>query len=62
MTLNAREFLQTDVVLPGIIIYALLGKARRRADERAGPTHTFLTSRPAARRYPGGGSMKRLAH
>jgi len=27
MTMNAREFLQTDVVLLGIIIYALLGKA-----------------------------------
>ena len=25
MTMNAREFLQTDVVLLGIIIYALLG-------------------------------------
>ena len=27
MTMNAREFLQTDVVLLGIIVYALLGKA-----------------------------------
>ncbi len=27
MTMNAREFLQTDVVVLGIIIYALLGKA-----------------------------------
>ncbi len=27
MTMNAREFLQTDVVLLGIIIYSLLGKA-----------------------------------
>jgi sulfonate transport system permease protein len=27
MTMNAREFLQTDVVLLGIIIYAILGKA-----------------------------------
>lgn len=26
MTMNAREFMQTDVVLLGIIIYALLGK------------------------------------
>lgn len=26
MTMNAREFLQTDVVLLGIIIYAILGK------------------------------------
>jgi sulfonate transport system permease protein len=26
MTMNAREFLQTDMVLLGILIYALLGK------------------------------------
>jgi sulfonate transport system permease protein len=26
MTMNAREFLQTDVVLVGILMYALLGK------------------------------------
>jgi sulfonate transport system permease protein len=26
MTMNAREFLQTDIVLLGIIAYALLGK------------------------------------
>ena len=26
MTMNAREFLQTDVVLLGIVVYALLGK------------------------------------
>jgi sulfonate transport system permease protein len=26
MTMNAREFLQTDVILVGIIVYALLGK------------------------------------
>jgi sulfonate transport system permease protein len=26
MTMNAREFLQTDIVLLGVIIYALLGK------------------------------------
>lgn len=26
MTMNAREFLQTDVVLVGILVYALLGK------------------------------------
>src|SRR5690606_2479735 len=26
MTMNAREFLQTDVVLVGILLYALLGK------------------------------------
>jgi sulfonate transport system permease protein len=27
MTMNAREFLQTDIVVLGIILYALLGKA-----------------------------------
>jgi sulfonate transport system permease protein len=27
MTMNAREFLQTDIVVLGIVIYALLGKA-----------------------------------
>lgn len=27
MTMNAREFLQTDVVMVGILLYALLGKA-----------------------------------
>ena len=26
MTMNAREFLQTDIVLLGIVVYALLGK------------------------------------
>ena len=26
LTMNAREFLQTDVVLIGILLYALLGK------------------------------------
>jgi sulfonate transport system permease protein len=31
--MNAREFLQTDVVLVGILLYALLGKA---ADLAAG--------------------------
>jgi len=27
MTMNAREFLQTDIVLVGILLYAALGKA-----------------------------------
>ncbi len=27
MTMNAREFLQTDIVLVGVLVYALLGKA-----------------------------------
>jgi sulfonate transport system permease protein len=38
MTMNAREFLQTDVVLVGILLYALLGKladVAARAIERA---------------------------
>ena len=26
MTMNAREFLQTDIVLVGILLYAILGK------------------------------------
>jgi sulfonate transport system permease protein len=26
MTMNAREFLQTDVVVLGVLVYALLGK------------------------------------
>ena len=26
MTMNARDFLQTDVMLLGILLYALLGK------------------------------------
>ena len=26
MTMNAREFLQTDIVLVGILMYAFLGK------------------------------------
>jgi sulfonate transport system permease protein len=38
MTMNAREFLQTDVVVVGILLYALLGKLAdmaARAIERA---------------------------
>ncbi|WP_432378615.1 aliphatic sulfonate ABC transporter permease SsuC [Duganella sp. P38] len=47
MTMNAREFLQTDVVLVGILLYALLGKA---ADlvSRAMEKH-FLRWNPAYR-------------
>ena len=35
MTMNAREFLQTDVVLLGILVYALLGKLADVADPPA---------------------------
>lgn len=44
MTMNAREFLQTDVVLLGIIVYALLGKladvATRAVERRALAWHS----------------------
>jgi len=47
MTMNAREFLQTDVVLVGILLYALLGKA---ADVSArGLERYFLRWNPAYR-------------
>jgi sulfonate transport system permease protein len=47
MTMNAREFLQTDVVLVGILLYALLGKA---ADWSArGMERHFLRWNPAYR-------------
>jgi sulfonate transport system permease protein len=47
MTMNAREFLQTDVVLVGILLYALLGKA---ADLVArGMERRFLRWNPAYR-------------
>jgi sulfonate transport system permease protein len=47
MTMNAREFLQTDVVLVGILLYALLGKA---ADWLArGLERHFLRWNPAYR-------------
>ncbi len=45
MTMNAREFLQTDVVLVGILLYALLGKL---ADVLAqGPRARSLRWHPA---------------
>jgi sulfonate transport system permease protein len=45
MTMNAREFLQTDVVLVGVLLYALLGKA---ADWSArGLERRFLRWSPA---------------
>ena len=49
MTMNAREFLQTDVVLLGILLYALLGRARTRWPARwsgACCAGTLLTGRP----------------
>jgi sulfonate transport system permease protein len=47
MTMNASEFLQTDVVLVGILLYALLGKA---ADWSArGLERYFLRWNPAYR-------------
>ena len=47
MTMNAREFLQTDVVLVGVLLYALLGKA---ADLSArGLERHFLRWNPAYR-------------
>jgi len=47
MTMNAREFLQTDVVLVGILLYALLGKLADLAS-RAMEKH-FLRWNPAYR-------------
>ena len=52
MTMNAREFLQTDVVLLGIIIYALLGKladmATRWLERRALAWHPGFQGKTAA--------------
>ncbi len=51
LTMNAREFLQTDVVLVGILLYALAGQAGRRVRARAwsasGCAGTPATSRNA---------------
>ncbi len=44
MTMNAREFLQTDVVLVGILLYALLGKLADVAAQRAGTLSAALAS------------------
>ncbi len=50
MTMNAREFLQTDVVLVGVLLYALLGKL---ADLVArGLEKHFLRWNPAYRGVP----------
>jgi hypothetical protein len=52
MTMNAREFLQTDVVLLGVIIYPLLGKLSdtiTRLFERAALPGTRATPAPPRR-------------
>jgi sulfonate transport system permease protein len=52
MTMNAREFLQTDVVVLGIVIYALLGKladmATRMIERRALAWHPAFATVVAA--------------
>lgn len=52
MTMNAREFLQTDVVLLGIIVYALLGKiadlATRSIEKRVLVWHPAYQSKEGA--------------
>jgi sulfonate transport system permease protein len=45
MTMNAREFLQTDVVVLGILVYALLGKAADTATKMI--EHRVLAWHPA---------------
>ncbi len=45
MTMNAREFLQTDVVVLGILVYALLGKAADTATKLI--EHRVLAWHPA---------------
>lgn len=45
MTMNAREFLQTDVVVLGILVYALLGKAADTATKLI--EHRVLSWHPA---------------
>lgn len=45
MTMNAREFLQTDVVVLGILVYALLGKAADSATKLI--EHRVLAWHPA---------------
>ena len=52
MTMNAREFLQTDVVLLGIIVYALLGKLADMLDPPARAPLPRLASRPTSRGGP----------
>jgi sulfonate transport system permease protein len=57
MTMNAREFLQTDVVLLGVLLYALLGKL---ADSFARSLErTLLSWHPAYRRAETGAVPRR---
>ena len=56
MTMNAREFLQTDIVVLGIIVYALLGKLAdaltRLIEARALAWHpAYQTSQPGKRHH-----------
>jgi sulfonate transport system permease protein len=52
MTMNAREFLQTDVVLLGVVVYALLGKLAdtltRWIERRALAWHPTYQTAPGA--------------
>mgnify|MGYP006976396820 CR=1 FL=1 len=52
MTMNAREFLQTEVVLLGIVVYAVLGKLAdmltRRLERRCLAWHPAYQSGGAA--------------
>ncbi|WP_200939581.1 ABC transporter permease subunit [Aurantimonas sp. Leaf443] len=54
MTMNAREFLQTDIVILGIVTYALLGKladvATRAIERRALVWHPAYQTNAEARR------------
>ncbi len=45
VTMNAREFLQTDVLVLGILLYALLGKLRRCGGAGARAADAGLESR-----------------
>lgn len=55
MTMNAREFLQTDVVVLGVLVYALLGKLADSATRAI--EHRALAWHPAYQ--PGGEALSR---
>jgi sulfonate transport system permease protein len=61
MTMNAREFMQTDVVVVGILLYALLGKF---ADQGARALETWLIPWRAGQlaRQPSGRRAGRAAY